>query len=134
MEQLAEISADVSPESNSERLTRIINQLMQRAETLIESIDEPTITAAPLNQRSSALNAVRATLDLLFKVQQQMMSQSANDDVTGQVIRIEYQYPDGTIHSTPPWAGKNARQPEAVSGRSLWETFWENADGEDAAH
>jgi hypothetical protein len=108
------------------RMKRVRRRLSLTAVKLMESLDEDTINAAPLNQRAAALGIV---LDRLMK-----LHQTAEKSSEEEVLRIEYRDPDGSIHSTPYWAREDRPDREgelAVHGRRLWEAFRKNGDGED---
>jgi transposase-like protein len=103
---------------------RLRHKLLKSAERLVDSL-EAVIDNAPLNQRASALGAV---IDRYLKLEAQL----PEDDNQEQVIRIEYRYPDNSIHATPPWAGEDSEDETTLPSRSLWETFRQDGDGEDA--
>jgi hypothetical protein len=112
--------------SESRRMSRVRRKLALSALKLMESLDEEAIAAAPLNQRATALGIV---LDKLMKLHQ---AEEKSRSSEAEVIRIEYQDPDGSIHSTPYWARDDYENGEedALHRRSLWEAFRENRTGE----
>ena len=77
-----------------------------------------------------AVQAAREVLDRvgLIRRKGQQIEQSSE-----QVIRVEYVNPDGQPVSTPPWADRNPPSPGTLQGSGLWETLWQDGDGEDSA-
>lgn len=71
---------------------RLIENVIQLADSLETKIDD-----APLNQHASALAQL---IDRLMKLAEKL-PQTAPDDG---IRQIEYIYPDGSTHTTPPWA------------------------------
>ncbi len=110
-------------EQNARRMQQLISRMMERAAQIVDQMDEETIANAPLNQLSSMLGVL---VDRYIKLQDLMPALE-----TEQVIRLEYKYPDGTIHSTPPWAEEDSEQPRPLSGGGMRETLRQNGDGED---
>ncbi len=92
-------------------------QLEQDALQLAQAI-EAAIDGAPLNQLATALGTV---VDRYLKLDEYLQSKQSQE--SEQVIRIEYQYPDGTIHSTPPWANDDYEIPGAIQSDRLRQTL-----------
>ena len=86
-----EEQADIEEEDSAAAYSRIRAHLMQHINTLLETLTDDPDTA---NLRVIALTRL---LDRVIKLE--ALVQSTSD----QVVRIEYQYPDGTIHNVPPW-------------------------------
>lgn len=99
----------------SEQLQAVQQKLSETAIRLMDSLDMEAINAAPLNQRAAAL---RIVLDYVLKFP--ALSQPKNNE---QVIRIEYTYPDGTTHDTPPWTETDPQRMDALQGGRLWTTL-----------
>jgi hypothetical protein len=108
------------------RMNRVRRRLTESAIRLMESLDDETITNAPLNQRAAALGIVLDRLMKLYQVAEKSRPQEE------EVIRLEYQYPDGSIHHAPPWANDNYESDtaNALHGSSLWEAFRKDGGGE----
>lgn len=72
---------------------------------------EGAINGAPLNQLSTALGTV---VDRLLKLEEYAAgyAQAGKE----QVIRVEYKYPDNSIHDAPPWAGGDPGVEGSVPG------------------
>lgn len=121
------------------RMSRVRRKLAAQALKLMESLDAESIAVAPLNQRAAALGIVLDRLVKLQQVETQLMAAklrtaAARDQANeSEVIRIEYQYPDGSIHHTPLWAddGDAGDAAPSLPRRGLWETFWQNGGGEE---
>jgi hypothetical protein len=112
--------------AEARRLAKIRRRLSEKAAELIDSLDSETIAAAPLNQRTAALGTV---IDRLLKLS--AAAESSTDEE--QVIRFEYEYPDGTIHSAPYWARNNPERQRALSRGRVWSPVREDGDREDPA-
>lgn len=106
-------------------LKKIHEQLEQDALLLSQAI-QTAIDGAPLNQLATALNAV---LDRYLKLKEYLREEEVE-----RVIRVEYQYADGTIHSTPPWANADYAVTGEIPGDLLRETIRENGTRQDAGH
>lgn len=83
-------------------LLRLREQLMENALVLVESLRD-VVNDAPLSQRANALNQL---LDKIIKLGD-LLPEEANEET---VIRHEYRYPDGSIHSAPPWAEDDSEE------------------------
>lgn len=75
---------------------RLIDNVLRLANSLEAKIDD-----APLNQHASALAQL---VDRLIKLAEKL-PQSSSD---GEIRQIEYIYPDGSTHHTPPWANDDS--------------------------
>lgn len=109
-------------EQDARRMQQICNQIAERALRIVEEMDDETIANAPLNQLSSALGVL---VDRYIKLQDLLPELE-----TEQVIRIEYYYPDGTTHSTPPWAETDSERQRPLSGGRVRKTLRQDGDGE----
>lgn len=84
-------------EADSERVLadvrhRLIENVVRLADSLEAKIDD-----APLNQHASALAQL---IDRLMKLAEKL-PQAAPEN---KIRQVEYIYPDGSTHHTPPWA------------------------------
>ena len=88
-------AAKTAPESAGQQgdYTRIRTRLMEHIDTLIETLTDDPDTA---HVRAMALTRL---LDRVIKLEALTRSEDPE-----QVIRIEYQYPDGSLHHAPIWA------------------------------
>ena len=100
------------------RAGRLHAQSLHLQETLLDSSQQIVkalagqIDGAPLNQLTAALGVM---VDRFLKLDEytQRMQQTQGE----QTIRVEYLYPDGSIHGTPPWSGADSEREGAVSGK-----------------
>jgi hypothetical protein len=118
VEQATDSAAQVT-----EVLRQLQHQLLRLALELADGLEE-AIPDAPLNQRVSALKAL---IDGVLKLEARMPQTEPQE----KVYRIEYQYPDGTIHRTPPWAEEDSGSAESVQRGRLWTAFRKDRIGED---
>lgn len=110
---------------------RTLQRLLLDDAVQIASGLNAAVEAAPLNQRAQALGLM---IDKIIKLEEWLRhsaSQEANTE--GQVIRFEFQYPDGSIHDAPPWANANPGDAGTLPGRRVWTPLWEDGDGQAAA-
>lgn len=89
-------AANDDPDQNTENesegeYTRIRQRLMQHIDTLLETLTDDPDTA---HLRIIALTRL---LDRVIKLESLTRTES------NAPIRIEYKYPDGTLHNVPPW-------------------------------
>ena len=91
-----------NPRARLEELALV--QLLDEATLLADSLGE-AIDDAPLGQRATALNHL---LDTILRILALLPRQ---EEV---LVRVEFQDPDGTAHSTPPWARSNSGQRGAL--------------------
>ena len=108
-----------------DKLCQLQEQLATNAQALAEAIDD-ALDGAPLNQLASALGIVT---DRYIKLDE-LLAQTKVDDEEEQVIRIEYQYPDGSIHHAPPWANDDLEVEGTLPGGGLRTAFWQNGNGQ----
>ncbi len=88
-------------EADSERVLadvrhRLIENVVRLADSLEAKIDD-----APLNQHASALAQL---IDRLMKLAEKL-PQAAPEN---KIRQVEYIYPDGSTHHTPPWANNDS--------------------------
>ena len=91
-----------NPHARLEELALV--QLLDEATHLADSLGE-AIDDAPLGQRATALN------QLLDKILRILALLPRQEEV---LVRVEFQDPDGTAHSTPPWARDDSGQQGAL--------------------
>ncbi len=117
-------------------------QLAVTAVRLMNALDEDAIAAAPLNQRAAALGVVLNHLLKLDQHQQQRLKQQAEAAASQaaqsatnneRVYRVEYLYPDGSIHDTPPWAERDSDDAGSLSRGRLWSSVRQDGSGQDFA-
>lgn len=112
-------------EQVTEVLKQLQRQLLDLALEIVNEMEE-AIADAPLNQQVAALKAI---LDSVLKLEDRM----PQTELQEKVYRIEYKYPDGTIHRTPPWAGDDSETEGAVHRRHLWTPLRKDRVGEDSS-
>ena len=106
---------------------RLRQALMDTAFALTAGIRGNT-DSAPLNQLVAALGIV---LDRLIRLE--ALASAADETEMGeQLIRIQYTYPDGTVHFRPPWAPDNPAFELPVTPNHVRSPFWDNQDDEQA--
>jgi len=110
-------------ERDARMLHDLRSKLAERALRVIESMDDETIAKAPLNQLASALGVL---VDRYLK-----LDDAIPEQVGEQVIRLEYKYPDGSIHSTPPWAEDDSEQQSTLQSGGVRQTLRQDGDGQD---
>lgn len=84
------------------------------------------IDGAPLNQLSAALGVV---VDRFLKLDEYIQQKTLMQGE--QVIRVEYLYPDGTVHDAPPWAEDDFEYTGAVPGGGLRAALRQDGNGQD---
>ncbi|GAB4516085.1 MAG: hypothetical protein OHK0046_20730 [Anaerolineae bacterium] len=115
--------------ARAERLARSLEHLQtQLAEGAAQTAEvlQTQINGAPLNQLASALGVL---VDRFLKIND-LLSQAEGTQQERRV-QIEYKYPDGSIHATPPWAAEDSASADALPGGGLWSPFWQNGSGQD---
>ena len=105
-----------------QKLTHLRQQLVENALMLAEAMEDK-IENAPLNQLASAMGTV---LDRYLKLDEHLTELEEENEE--KVIRIEYKYPDGSIHNTPPWANDDYEDESTFPGGGVWQKIRENAD------
>ncbi len=102
----------------------LVNTALELACGLEAAIDE-----APLRERASALGVM---IDRLLKLQQWIEKEQGDEDAPEKekVVRVEYQYPDGSRHDAPPWANDDYEVETSLPGGGLWPPLREDRSGE----
>lgn len=118
--------SDIAPSASAEKppgsAASLHQPLLDTAFALAGAIRQAA-ESAPLNQLSAALGLIMARLHEL-----EASASAANSPDSDQVIRIEYQDPDGSIHLSPPWArGDPAFEAPIVRGR-VRSPFWDSPE------
>jgi transposase-like protein len=103
---------------------RLRQTLLAAAFALAHAIASNT-DSAPLNQLSAALGIV---IDRLLRLE--ALSARSSASPAEEVISIEYLDPDGTRHSSPPWARGDTAFEETISRGRVRSPFWEDGDGQ----
>lgn len=116
-EQVADSAAKAT-----EALKQLQQMLLHLALVLVEGLGE-AVPDAPLNQRVAMLKAL---IDGVLKLEARMPKAETEE----RVYRLEYRYPDGTIHNSPPWAEDDPTEDEAVHGSRVRSSLWEDGVGE----
>lgn len=116
----------VKPPDPADNL-RLRQSLLETAFALNAAIREST-ASAPLNQLSAALGLI---IDRLLKLEA-LTSGADNAPDSVDAIRIEYSYPDGSVHSRPPWAADDPAFDLPVVRGHVRSPFWESRDAEQA--
>lgn len=101
-------------------------KMLRQAQKILAQMDDETLTDAPLNQLTAALNAL---------ANQMLKLEEATDDSDGQqeyVTRFEYYY-DGQAQAAPPWASASVERPSAVQGSRLRPAMGQDGVGQDPA-
>jgi len=108
-------------------ICRLEERLIENTHKLLDTMDG-VIENAPLNQRATALGIF---IDRYLKLDEHLaQTQNEAQDETDGTIRIEYRYPDGSIHRAPPWAGDDSGYDGPVSRGGLWPSVRQNGDGQ----
>lgn len=105
-------------------MTQVQRKLAEKSLQIVDALDEEHIAKAPLNQLATALGIL---IDRYLKL---------TDDVpqdTEQVIRFEFQTPEGVISATPPWANHDTRTSSALQSGGVRTTLWQDDAGKTAA-
>lgn len=103
-------------------------RLLDSAHLLAAGLEE-AVAESSLRERASALGTL---IDRLIRLQQllQQAQEKPDGSPEEQVVRVEYQYPDGTAHDAPPWANADyGFQGTLPSGR-LRKAFRKDGGGE----
>lgn len=116
----------IQREATRDTMLRLQAQLAETALDVVQAMDPQRIADAPLNQLSAALNAL---IDRYLKLR------DLDDDTdTERVIRFEYKYPDGTVHSTPPWTTADSGGDQSLQGGGVRQTLRQDGTGETHHH
>jgi len=107
------------------KLEQLREQIVDSALRLSAKLDE-TIASAPLNQIASALGV---TVDRCLKLDEYLASLTP-EQPKETVIRLEYRYPDGTIHDCPPWANDDFERYCAFPSGGVRTALREDGDGQ----
>lgn len=83
-----------NPDDTEAEYTRIRAEMMTHIDNLMSSLTDDPDTA---HLRIIALTRL---LDRVIKLE----ALTKRENIGEKVIRVEYQYPDGSIHDVPPWA------------------------------
>lgn len=110
------------------QLEYLHERLIQNTLQLMDAV-EGQIDGAPLNQLTSAVGTL---VDRYFKLDEHLTQFNLTENE--QVVRIEYKYPDGSIHDTPPWSEDDPEYEDTVQGRGLREAIRQNGHGTDEYH
>ena len=126
---MASKSASTTP--NTEALNALQWHLMHTALELACGL-EAAIEEAPLRERANALGVM---IDRLLKLQQwfekvQGEHDEHQEEEEEKVVRVEYRYPDGSLHNAPPWANDDYEVETALPGGRVWAPFREDGGGE----
>jgi transposase-like protein len=111
------------PDRLRSHLERAHERLAEDALRLSKAINDQ-IEGAPLNQLATALGAV---VDRFLKLDEQIAKMVA-DNQGEQVIRVEYKYPDGTLHDRPYWARNNPEYTSPFQSGRVREALREDGD------
>ncbi len=85
--------------------TRLRTRLMQHIDTIVETLTDDPDTA---HIRAMALTRL---LDRVIKLEALTRTEQPE-----QVLRVEYLYPDGSIHDIPPWQKPDTDDPFTPTG------------------
>ncbi len=115
-------------EQAPQRKADMVQQLqMMLLKTSIRILGEPNLRKhAPLNHRASAVGVY---VDRFLKLE----NAAINANSEGQVIRFEFQYPDGSIHSTPQWANEDYADRDALPDSGVRTQVRQDGNGQTAA-
>jgi hypothetical protein len=116
-------SETTMPDHDPDIIAVLRQRLLQNALTLADGLDE-AVPEAPLRERAAALGVL---IDRLIKLG---WTPEQEDDDHERVVRIEYTYPDGTTHQTPPWANPDYGGQGAFPSGSLRKAFRQDDSGE----
>ncbi len=110
------------------QLEHLHERLIQNTLQLVEAV-EGQIDNAPLNQLTSAVGTL---FDRYLKLDEHLAQFNLTEGE--QIVRIEYKYPDGTIHDSPPWAEADSDDALTVQSGGVWQAVRQDDDGEDQHH
>lgn len=126
LKRWAKHACEHRPERVQAKIEQVCEQLADDAMRLAAAI-ETQIDDAPLNQLATALSAV---IDRYLKLDEHLALRRDSDEKT-EVIRVEYQYPDGTCHDRPPWAAADSDEWGTVQGGRVRAAVWQDGNGQD---
>lgn len=107
---------------NERNLLALQNRMVLQANRMVAAMDETDLQETPLNQLASTLGIL---LDRYLKLDPVLTTQQP------QVIRIEYQYPDGSTHPAPHWATGDSASTPPFQGDRMRATLGKDRIGED---
>ena len=105
------------------KMERAYDKLAENAMKLTQAISEQ-IDDAPLNQLATTLNAV---VNQFLKLDEQI-AQMQTESESEQVYRVEYKYPDGSLHARPHWARNDPEYTSPFQGGRVREALREDGD------
>lgn len=113
---------------DTQELALLRQRLLDNAHLLAAGLEEAVAESA-LRERASALGTL---VDRLIRLQQllQQAQEKPDGPTEEQVVRVEYQYPDGTAHDAPPWANADYGFQGALPSGRLRKTFRKDGGGE----
>ena len=117
------------PDRLRARIERAHEQLAEDTLRLAKAIASQ-IEGAPLNQLATALGAV---VDRYLKLDEQLVHMKL-ENKGEQVIRVEYQYPDGSLHARPHWARNNPEYTSPFQSSRVREALREDRDRQTGHH
>ena len=118
-----QVHREQRPERLRSKIERAHEQLAENALQLAKAIDSQ-IEGAPLNQLATALSAV---VNQYLKLDEQL-AKMIIENQDGQVIRVEYKYPDGSLHARPHWARNDPEYTSPFQGGRVREALREDGD------
>ena len=99
--------------------------MLQRAQTILQRINDDALKKAPLNQLASAAGSLISYALKLAEAIEEIDAQEGKE----QIIRFEYYY-DGAVQDAPPWADRGDGQPRAFQGSGLRPALGQDRAGE----
>ncbi len=125
--QQADLQRDYQQQQQAQAallMTQVQRKLAEKSLQIVDALDEEHIAKAPLNQLATALGIL---IDRYLKL---------TDDVpqdTEQVIRFEFQTPEGVISATPPWANHDTRTSSTLQSGGVRAALRQDDAGKTAA-
>lgn len=123
-----------------DKMERAYDTLADTTVKLSQAINQQ-IDSAPLNQLATTLNAV---VNQFLKLDEQIAkrreeeaaaeAEATSEEGKEQIHRVEYVYPDGTIHDRPHWARNNPEYTSPLQGGGLRKAVWQNGNRQTCDH
>ncbi len=100
-------------------------QMLERCATIMQQMDDSTLSKAPLNQLNATLSALLAHVRKFEETQRNLDWQPEQT-----IKRAEFYY-DDQVQAAPPWAGASPGQPRALQSGGLRPPLGQDRTGQD---
>ena len=105
-----------------------LSESMMEVNRAFGRVARATYTTLPWQSGDKTVTAaLKAILDSVMKLEARMPQTAPQE----KVYRIEYKYPDGTLHRTPPWAKDDSGGDASLHSRRVWTPIWKDRVSED---